>query len=79
MLLMLAILAFGIGVSLIILGIVDANRSYRSWLALFPFGVCVISTALFTSTAFYADQRRQQYRFLAQCTARPDTCGSVAS
>ncbi len=39
--------------------------------ALVPFVVVLITTALYASAVFYADQRRQSYRFLAEHAAWP--------
>ena len=52
------------------LGGVISNRE-GSEIALTPFVIAVIASALFASTVFYADQRRHQYRFLAEHAAWP--------
>ena len=69
--LMLGIVAFGCFVVMVILGITDPHRSNQDWMPLLPFAFAILAAALFTSTVFYADQRRNQYRFLAEHAARP--------
>jgi hypothetical protein len=69
--LMLGIIAFGCFVVMLILGITDPHRSYQDWMPVLPFAFALVAAALFTSTVFYADQRRNQYGFLAEHAARP--------